>query len=219
MRHTMRLALTLPALALLFAGCGAVDDDFQAGNRLIVTKVADSSGSTAPVFLAVEETDDSGPDGDPSTATDNNPGFPDEGEQVITALGPDMGVVALKNEPRLGVDPGVDLTVFEVVVTYRDAFGRAQAFAPQQFYYPTLLVPTGEAVDLDVLLVPEQMKKDEDGLRDVFLYGSEDDKAAVSTMTAIVDVYAKDALNNRTAHAQGRIPLTFINPLTSAQPQ
>lgn len=209
----------LTGLFLVVSGCGS-DDDFQAGNRLIVTKVADSAGSTAPVFMAVEETDDTGLDGKPNTGDQGeNDGRPDPGEAILTPLEPDLGVVSLKNESRLGVDPGVDLQVYRVDVTYLDAFGNSRSFAPTQNYGVSVTVPNDGTVDLDTVLMPLGIKIPPagGGLRDNFLDPSQ--TASVSKMTAIVDVYAKDIRNNDKVHAQGSITLTFINPMVSQKPQ
>ncbi|MHB8765243.1 MAG: hypothetical protein ACYDA8_13055 [Deferrisomatales bacterium] len=126
--------------------------------------------------------------------------------------------MTLGNEPRLGVNPGVDLQVYLVDVTYLDANGGSRTFAPTQRHNVALNVASGASGELGFVLVPEAMKKAAGGLRDLILRGSEAERRAVQTMTAIVDVYAKDVRNNDTVQAQGSIPLTFINPMSSKTP-
>ncbi len=215
--NTLGLALLLGALGL--TGCGVADDDFQAGNRLIVDGVTDVSGSTAPVFAAVEWTNDGGPDNDPATLDDNNPGFPDPEEEILAGgeLRDDLGKVALRNQPRLGVSPGVDLHVYRVDVTYYDDNGASRFYAPRVTYWPTLRVPNDGTATLDVILVPVAMKQG--GLRDAFLFGTSAEKAAARKWTAVVDVYARDLLNGDGVHAGGSITIQFINPLVEGAPK
>ena len=217
MRRALIAVFALFVGAWGLSGCGTAGDDFQAGNRLLVTRVADAGGSTSPVFMAVEETDDSGPDGDPDTTDDNNPGFPDPGEEILTPLGDDTGVVSLRNEPRPGVEEGVELVVFRVDLTYVDKFGRSHDFAPTRSEFPTVEVPSGGTADVNVTLVPVEMK--ENGLRDVFLFGTADEQEAVREWTVYVDVYARDALNDDTVHAGGSITVRFVNPLVEGVPE
>ena len=220
MRQIIGYAFAL-GLAVVLGGCGTADD-FEAGNRLVVAKIADTSGSTAPVFLAVEKTDDSGLDGDPDTNDEGeNDGFPDPSEKVEEGyeLGPDLGVITVRNEARPGVKEGVPLVVYRVDITYLDATGASRAFAPSRTQWVNVEVDSGGSADIEVVLVPEDMKTREGGLRHIFLFGTEEQKAAVRTMTAVVDVYARDVLNDDSVHAQGRIVLTFINPMESAKPE
>jgi hypothetical protein len=217
MGRLARLAFALGALVWLGLGCGIVGEEFEAGNQLKVTSVADRAGSNAPVFAAVEETDDSGVDGQAGTNDDGeDDGFPDPGETVVNLLSIDTGVLSLENEPRLGVgENGVELQVFRVDVTYFDANGAAQAFAPQRSLATTATVPNQGAVDLEFELVPLSMKLATGGLRDIFLFGTAAQRAAVERMTAVVDVWAKDMRNNDTVHAQGQIAISFINPMAA----
>src|SRR5262245_262724 len=147
-----RIAPGLFALAVLWfvgAGCG---DGFQAGNRLKITGI---TSDTSLVFNAVEETNDAGLDNQPNTGDEGeNNKRPDTGETIVTKLGPDAVTIALANEPRLGVDPGVDLQVFRVDVTWLDANGNAQAFAPKQNLSVSADVPSGGTANLTVVLVP-----------------------------------------------------------------
>lgn len=220
MRRLMpRLAL-LSALAFLAYGCGVADDDFQAGNRMTLTKIADTSGSTAPIFYAGEETDDSGADGQPGTDDPGeNNGKPDNGEAILTKLSDDIGVLSLDNEPRLGVDPGVELRVYHVDVTYVDANGNSRDFAPTFRQDLNVSIPSGSSADVQIVLVPLQMKIVQGGLRDLIVFGTEAEREAASTMTAFVDVYARDDRNNDSVLATGKVTLKFINPIVFEKTQ
>jgi len=201
-------------LALGLAGCGS--DDYQAGNRLTVALLADAEGSTAPILYAVEETDDSGVNGTLGDGDDGEgDGFPDNGEVLITALASDIGVVDLANESRPGVKEGVDLQVYLIDVTYYDANGNTPLFAPRYRQSVTATVASDSTASLDFTLVPLEMKLATGGLRDIFLYGTAAEKTSVSRMTAVVDVYARDPLNDDNVLASGAMTLQFVNPMVS----
>ena len=78
------LTLLLIPLAALFLGCGTMDDDYEAGNRLILAAITDADGNSAVVSAAVEKTDDFGADGQEDTQDEGeNDGWPTEpGEKL-----------------------------------------------------------------------------------------------------------------------------------------
>ncbi|GAB4267243.1 MAG: hypothetical protein Kow0092_20500 [Deferrisomatales bacterium] len=221
MRKLLILGLCAALGPLGLAGCGG--DDFQAGNRLTVVSITDESDNAVPVFRAVVETDDSGNDGDPGTVDpygSQGNFFPDlggggsPGETVLVPLGNDLGKITLQNEARLGVDPGVDLELFRIDLTYFDANGASRTFAPPQSLSVTGVVPNDGTLDLDgVVLVPVEMKTADDGLQEIFLFGTSDEIEAVRQWTVVVDVYARDVRNDDTVHAQGQITVKFIDPM------
>lgn len=218
MRNTALLSLLAASLVLPLAGCGVadVDDDYQAGNRLLITSLTDAAGHSVPVLNGSVKTDDSGKDGDPATVdADGSQGdkFPDEGETILEPLSDDMGKLSLLNEPRLGVDPGQPLVVYEVTVTYFDANGKTREFAPKKFYDVNVSVPTKGNADLTFVLAPYQMKAD--GLMWYLLYGTAEEKAAVSEWTAVVDVYSRDDLNDDDVHSQAKTSIRFIDPMVT----
>lgn len=219
MRKAALSSLLAATLALPLVGCG-VADDFQAGNRLLITSLTDTNGNSVPVFNAVVKTDDSGTDGDPAVADTNgsqNDGFPDDGETILEPLSDDLGKLSLSNEPRLGVDPGVPLTVYRVDVSYRDGADATRAFAPKKAYDVSLIIPSGETADLTFVLVPVEMKAN--GLQPIFLEGTDAQVEDVRQWEAIVDVYARDELNNDSVHDQARTSVRFINPMVESAPQ
>ncbi len=206
-------AICLIACVPVLASCGA-EDDFQAGNRLIIESVTDEGGAEGPIFNAVVKTDDSGKDGDPAVVDadgSQGDGFPDLGEEILETLHDDLGVITLRNEARLGVDPGVDLHPFRVDFTYRDANGQTRTFAPARSVFLTGLVPNDGTAELTAVLIPVDMKIN--GLQDIFLFGTPAEIAAVRQWTVIVDVYARDVRNQDVVHAQGLITVRFINPI------
>ncbi len=207
----------LLSLCLLVLLCGCGTDDFQAGNRLILLSLTDQGGSSSPILFANEETDDSGVDGDPTTSDDVGfgDGFPDEGENPITPISSDIGVIELANEARPGVDEGVELQIYLIDVTYFDANGNTPAFAPRYRQNVAASVDTGSTISLEFTLVPLEMKIVEGGLRDIFLFGSAAAVSSVSRMTAVVDVYARDVLNNDTVLTQAAVTVQFVNPMVS----
>jgi hypothetical protein len=210
----------LIGVAFLASGCGDIaDDDFQGGNILEVTSATDGSGNTPFVFFAVEWTDDSGVDGEPGTGDEGeNDGFPDAGETLIQGLGPDEAILTLQNTQRLGVDPGADLLIDLVNVTYFNAFGQPLLVPStgtnqfSQFASGEVLIPNDGTGDITIILLPLEMKTAPGGLRDIFLFGAEDEIRAVSTITAIVDVQGRDRLNNDTILARYVATLNMINP-------
>jgi hypothetical protein len=215
MRTDLLFSLLAPALALSLLGCGSVTgDNFQAGDRLLVAKIADANGANVPILNAVIKTDDSGKDGNAAQIDSDGSqgdGFPDEGEKVITPLSDDQVTISLKNEPRLGVDPGVDLHVFRVDTTFVDASGATRTFAPPQSYSVSLDIPSGESADLTAVLVPASMKAN--GLQDIFLFGTADELRAVQKWNVVVDIFARDLRNSDTVHAQGVVSVVFKNPM------
>ena len=211
------LAATLVLTALGVVGCGVTDDD-NIGNRLIVDGVSDLGGSSALVFNAVELTNDFGEDNIENT-NDNGERDrrPTPGEDFVEPLGPDSVVLSLRNDPRPGVDPGVDIDVYQIDITYLDRFGRSRTFAPTFRPRAFITLPDGQSGDLEIILVPEDMKKVEGGLRDIFLFGNPIAEG-VTNMTAILDIYYRDRLNNDKDRTQTQVNITFINPMTSAVP-
>lgn len=213
MRKVLLLLMSVLVPALFTLGCGE-DDDFEAGNRLIVASITDEDGNSGPVFNAVIKTDDSGTDGDPDVEDPDGSqgdGFPDLGEEVLEPLSDDLAVITLENEERLGVDPGVDLNVFRIDATYFDANGNSRDFAPRRSFAVTGLVPNEGTVDLTFVLIPVDMKAD--GLQPIFLFGTPEEVQAVRQWTVVVDVFARDERNDDNVHAQGQISVRFINPM------
>lgn len=211
MRSFLVCAVALSLVGLL--GCGSADD-FEAGNRLVVEKVADASGSTAPVFAAVEKTDDSGKDGELGTDDEGEgDGIPNEPvANVETRLSDDTGTITLRNETRPGVDEGQPLLVYRVDLTYVDKFGRSHSYAPSRAEFPSVEVPADGTADVNVTLVPVEMKLN--GLRDAILFETDPtEREAVRQWTVYVDVYAKDVLNDDDVHARGSVTVRFINPI------
>jgi hypothetical protein len=74
-------------------------------------------------------------------------------------------------------------------------------------------VPTKGTASIDVVLVPVEMKSAQNGLRSIFLYGTRAEQEAVRTWTVVLDVYARDLVNNRAVSAQGQASIQFINPM------
>jgi len=210
MRKTVSPLVILGLLAL-FAGCGE-GEDFQAGNRLTVTSITDEGGNSTPIFKALETTDDSGMDGQPGTNDEGeDDGFPDAGEAIVELISNDLAKVKLQNEERLGVDPGVDLQLFRMDFTYRDANGNTRDFAPARSVAVTGTIPNNGTLEATVELIPVEMKVN--GLRGIFLFGTDAEVSAVSSWSVIVDAYARDVRNDDTVHAQGRITVIFVNPM------
>lgn len=213
MRRSYLAGLAILAGLTGLFGCGSAGggDDFEAGNRLTVSSVTDTDDHATPVFTAVEKTDDLGRDHQADT-TDEGEGnhFPDDFETVETLLSDDLGKVVLANQPRLGVDQGVDLQVYRIDLTYYDALGRRRDFAPSQVFNVTGTVPNEGTAELELVVVPVDMKT---GLRWFFLYGTADQIEAVRTWKLVVDVYARDIPNDRSVHARGQMTVRFINPM------
>lgn len=212
MRSLLVCAVALGLVGLF--GCGSADD-FQAGNRLIVERIADAvDDSTAPVFFAVEKTDDSGKDGELGTDDEGEgDGIPNEPvDKVETRLTDDRGTITLRNETRPGVEDGRPLQVYRVDLTYVDKFGRSHSYAPSRAEFPSVEVPADGSAEVDVVLVPVEMKLN--GLRDAILFETDPvEREAVRQWTIYVDVYAKDELNDDDVHARGSITVRFINPI------
>ncbi|WP_025323252.1 hypothetical protein [Deferrisoma camini] len=209
--HTALVVLAVVALGL--GGCGSADD-FQAANLLTVERVVDSSGSTAPVFAAVEKTDDSGKDGELGTDDEGEgDGIPNEPIANVEArLSNDTGTITLRNETRPGVEEGRPLLVYRVDLTYVDKYGRSHSYAPTRSEFPSVEVPADATADVNVTLVPVEMKLN--GLRDAILFETDPtEREAVRQWTVYVDVYAKDVLNDDDVHARGSITVRFINPI------
>ncbi len=216
MRKISFLLAAMLVLSALGMGCGIDDDD--TGNRLIVDGVSAPGGSSALVFNAVEQTNDFGEDNQENTFdTGESDGRPTVNETVLVPLGPDAVVLSLRNDPRPGVDPGVDIDVYQIDITYLDRFGRSRTFAPTFRPRAFITLPDGESGDLEVILVPEDMKKVAGGLRDIFLFG-DPIAEGVTNMTAILDIYYRDRLNNDKDRTQTSVNITFINPMTSQAP-
>ncbi len=213
MRTLYTALAVLAVVALGLGGCGSADD-FQAGNLLTVEKVADSTGSTAPVFAAVEKTDDSGKDGELGTDDEGEgDGIPNEPiANVETRLSNDTGTITLRNETRPGVEEGRPLLVYRIDLTYVDKYGRSHDYAPTRSEFPSVEVPADATADVDVTLVPVEMKLN--GLRDAILFETDPtEREAVRQWTVYVDVYAKDVLNDDDVHARGSITVRFVNPI------
>lgn len=226
MRKTKLWIAMLGSLALLVCGCGLDNEgDFDAGNRLIIQSITDEEGSTAPTLFAVEWTDDSGLDGELGTGDEGEgDGFPDLPEEdLIEGLSADKGILTILNQPRLGVDPGVDLECKRVKTSYKDASGNRIVIEDPETGSTRSVFEQGCSVDMrdsetvsfEFILLPEEVKKAPGGLRDRFLFG---DRGSVSTITATVDVWARDVLNEDTVHTQQNVSIDLINP-TEVQPQ
>ncbi|MBI5444160.1 MAG: hypothetical protein HY900_23485 [Deltaproteobacteria bacterium] len=206
-------------LFVLFAGsagllgCGS-SDDFESGNRLVISSIEDSAGRAIPVFNALEETDDLGLDHQAGTGDQGEANkFPDAEETVVTPMTEDLGTISLSNQARLGVDPGVDLQVYRVDLSYYDAVGLTHDYAPMKTYSVTGTVPNNGTAEVSLVLVPIEMKTAPNGLRTTFLYGTTAERDAVRTWSVVVDVYANDLVNNRSVHSQGRTSIRFMNPM------
>jgi hypothetical protein len=173
MRRSLWVPMSLLALAVGLSGCGS-PESFESGNRLSITSITDAAGSPTPIFRTVENA------ADPAQS--------------------DVGTVGVRNTPRLGVEQGVPLTVFRIDLTYADAQGRAQDFAPAVSYSMAQEVPSGDEVKIEgLVLVPAAMKTA--GLLD-----------AVGTWTAVLDVWAEDAVNHRIVHDQKGFTFTVAPP-------
>lgn len=210
--RTTRIVLCLAGLLPLLFACG--EDDFQAGNRLIIQSITDKGGSSAPVYNAFEKTDDSGADGDLAVIDPNGSqgdGYPDQGEAVLQPIGDDSAVITLRNEARLGVDPGVDLHLIRIDFTYRDANGATRDFAPKRSVTVSGTIPNDGELELTAVLIPVEMKLD--GLRGIFLFGTPEEIKAVRQWTVIVDVFARDIRNDDLVHDRDQVGVRFINPL------
>ncbi|GAB6062617.1 hypothetical protein [Deferrisoma palaeochoriense] len=206
----------LLASSLVLQGCGSADD-FEAGSRLVIVNIVDSENSAnTPVFFVVEETDDTGEDGQPDTSDPGeNDGFPDEGETIVTDLENDMVDITVRNQPRPGVPEVPELFVHTVVVTYRDKFGRPLGFLPtdqqQVIQSVSASVEQDEEVTLEDVVVLSKFVK-EAWLRQVFLFDFPEQKANLDRLTATIDIYATDILNDDDVHAQGSITLWLVDP-------
>jgi hypothetical protein len=207
MRQQIVRCIFIVGILSVLLGCG--EDDFQAGNRLLIESITDLDGSTALIFPAVEETDDTGLDGIAGTGDQGeNNARCDGGLEDCGPLGPDLGVITLRNEPRLGVDQGVPLTVVQVRVNYRDWEGNSQPFAPEIIQHLPELVDDGQSKEIEFILVPLAMKTAQGGLRDAVLAGS----PLALPWRATVDVFARDERNKDIVHARKEVTLNFINP-------
>jgi len=187
---------------------------FEAANRLLVQSIVPVTGGGGFVFNAVEKTDDSGGSAGEEGEGD---GYPDPGEVIEAPLGNDLAKLTLKNEPRPGVEKGVDLTVYQVDITYLDASGNSRAFAARSSFQQSQLIPTGGTADLEFIIVPYSMKVPSEayarGLRTIFLYpASPAEVDQVSRWTAAIDIWAKDKLNGDTVHARTDQTISFVNP-------
>jgi hypothetical protein len=206
---------------LLFVGCGSVtDSDYDGAARVVIIGITDEAGSTALTFWAHEKTTDGGLDGNPATSDAGNM----DGDPSNDTLLSPSDLVAPKanklkilvfNEPRLGVTTPINLIVERVVFTYRDAFGRARAFAPQKVQAVSAGVSGNNMVEVLVTAVPMEMKTGPGGLRDIFLFSNDPDEIfAASHWTVTVDVYARDYLNGDVILGQQTVTMDFVNPMS-----
>ncbi len=203
------LGLLLPLSLTLAPGCGSAPDDV--GDRLVVVSVNPSQGD-AFVLNAVEVvTSDVGcPEGDEATANNGFwDGCTDETYEPMTV---DTADIVLRNEVRPGVDKGRPLEVYRVRVTFYDAAGNTPDYAPTIVADTALVVDPDSEATLTVPVSSLHMKNgfdDVTGLRDLFFRG---DVTSQVGLTAVVDIYAVDALNDEEVHAQARLGLVFVNP-------
>ncbi|NTU59954.1 MAG: hypothetical protein HGA98_02720 [Deltaproteobacteria bacterium] len=227
MRKTVLAHLAAPALLALLVGCGSAgggggDDDYDAASYLTVTNIVSSSsggedggGGAANQIVAnaVEQTDDSGTDGDPATVdadgTQDN-GRPDPGEEVLTPLSAEKGTISFSNTPTGALGTGVNLTVYRVDIHYVDSFNRTHAYAPDMHYSVTLTVPSEGTADLvDLVLVPQAMKY---GVRQSLLEGRADAEG-IRNWNASVRWYAKDERNDAYTDGWAQYSIVFRNPM------
>jgi len=214
------LSLVVGVLLVLGAsalqGCGSADD-FDAGARLVIVNIVDTENEdNTPVFFVVEETDDTGQDGEADTSDPGeNDGFPDEGEAIVTDLDNGRVDITVRNQPRPGVTEVPELFVHTVVVTYRDKFGQSLDFLPtdqqQVINSVSASVEQDEEVTLQGVVVLSKALK-EAWLRQIFLFNSPAQKDRFDRITATIDVYATDVLNDDDVHAQGSITLWLMDP-------
>jgi hypothetical protein len=199
---------------LLFAGCGSVvDEDYDGAARVVVSDITALDG-TGLVFWSNEKTNDGGTDGNPLTADDGNgDSLPNDNDPAPVQPKANQVKISVLNEPRLGVKTPVNLIVERVVFTFRDAFGRARDFAPQVVRAPSVLVLPNETREVVVTAVPIEMKTGPGGLRDIVLYGSDEELLASQHWTVTVDVYARDYLNGDIILDQQVVTMDFVNPM------
>ncbi len=203
------LGLSLPLLLTLAPGCGSDPDDV--GDRLVVVSASPTTGDGF-VFNAVEVvTSDVGcPEGDEATANNGFwDGCTDETYEPKTV---DYADIVLRNEVRPGVEEGRPLEVYRVRVTFYDAAGDTPAYAPPIVADTALVVDPGSEATLTVPVSSLLMKNgfdDVTGLRDLFFRG---DVTSQVGLTAVVDIYAIDVLNDEEVHAQARLGIVFVNP-------
>ncbi|MDF1553037.1 MAG: hypothetical protein P1P84_08245 [Deferrisomatales bacterium] len=222
MRIYLGLALIL---SVWLAGCGSGPEG--AGNRLTVVSITPvEDANEGFVFYGVEETDDVGCDGvagppkDPDGTEQN--GFWDGPGcfESKTELADDLVEITLRNERRPGVeaDPagGRPLLVTGVRITYIDPDdGTTPAYAPQRLSVQVEgdreIADNGTGT-LRLTIVTKEMKAGDGatpGIRDLFFTGA---VASELFLDAIVDVFARDTLNNESFNIQYVVPLSFINP-------
>lgn len=199
---------------LLFAGCGSVaDEDFDGAARVVVTNITAEDGSGL-VFWSNEKTNDGGTDGNPlTTDAGNGDSRPNDNDPAPVLPKANQVKISVLNEPRLGVETPINLIVERVVFTFRDAFGRARAFAPQNVQARSVLVAPNTTEDVIVTAVPMEMKTGPGGLRDIVLYGSDEELFASQHWTVTVDVYARDYLNGDIILDQQTVTMGFVNPM------
>ncbi len=211
MRRLISLFAVLSVPALVFWGCG---DDFDAGNRLIVQSVAPTNQDGFS-FPAVEKTLDEGRDGDPATIDADGSqgnGFWDGPLETLNdedRLSDDLVTLTLENRTREGVETGVDLEVYRVLLTYSDGFGQQPAYAPRQDIRFQLDIPAGGTGELILPIATVNMKAVDNGLREIFIT----QRPAQVSLTVVIDIFARDVLNDiDDVHVQAVQNIAFHNP-------
>lgn len=223
--------LAIPIAALMLTSCGGVLGNADGAAKLTVKAVwmkdlISNSDTTFLRFFPHEARFDTGHDliyGNGDEGDDND--FPDEFELVVPDYPVMSDVVRIDvfNEPRLGVKEPIDLVVYRVDFTFRDAFGNSRPLImPQRTTSVNARIAPEETASIQVLAVPVLYKTNSGGLRSIFLYGDSadnlygDDYAleveAASDWKVYIDVYAMDPENGDTVHAQSVVDFAYENP-------
>ena len=196
------LGLLLPLTLPLSPGCGSAPDD--AGDRLVVVSMKPTEGDGF-VFNGVEvvTTDDGCPGVDDSAGNGFWDGCTDEEYEPMTV---DYVDIVLRNELRPGVDDGRPLEVYRVRVTFYDAAGDTPSYAPTLVADgPLTIDPGGEGT----LTMPVDTMNMKYAIRELFWT---DQVTGQVGLTAVIDIYAVDVLNDEEVHAQTRVGIGFVNP-------
>lgn len=217
MRTTPLMLLGLLLCAAGISGCGSagVDDDFQSGNRLVVVDVKPADGDVFTVN-ALRQTEDLGCDGEKGTGDEGEGnGLPDaceatSGAEQTTSL---PATITLENQPRQGVDKGVDLIVTTVDVTYLDADNDPRFRVNRQFPTGTVQIKPESVGDVTIDLMPGSVVNMANGPADLFQTKNPVLTDPISQMTAVLDIYAEDQLNGRTVTAQQKVSINIKNPM------
>jgi hypothetical protein len=165
----------VPFLLALLLGCGT-SSDFATGNRLRVTSITDMDGASTLVLHVGDGTD-------------------------TTAFQDFYGKVLILNEPRLGVEEGVDLHVYRIDMTYLDARNTQSALAPKKSYGIASSVPTNSSVELNLVFVPSEMVAEVAPRLATDFWLRE--------WTIVIDIWAEDARNGNSVQAQGSMTVRF----------